>query len=162
MNALAEACALAAGKVANIYTDSAYSYGVCHLFGTVWKQKGFKKMDGSPIQHLAQITDLMTAIMLPTRLAIVKCQAHKKDNMSIMRGNNVADEAAKAAADSKQALMAPMVTVQPHITLDNIADMQNRAPPNEKNLWEERGVLTDTHGLWPSHEGLLVVPVSLV
>lgn len=32
LKALTEACMLAADKVANIYTDSAYAHGVCHLF----------------------------------------------------------------------------------------------------------------------------------
>lgn len=73
----------------------------------------------------------MTAMMLPKKLAIIKCQAHKKDGLNITKGNNAADEAAKMAANSTQAvlIMAPMVTVQPHVTLDNIADMQDRAPP---------------------------------
>lgn len=75
--------------------------------------------------------------MRPTRLAIVKCQAHRKDNMNITKGNNAADEAVKAAAGTRLAVLAPMVTVQPHITLDNVAEMQDRAPNNEKNLCKE-------------------------
>lgn len=90
----------------------------------------------------------MTAMMLPKRLAIIKCQAHKRNGLNIMQGNNAADEAAKTVAGSTVAVMAPMVTVQPHITLDNIADMQVRARPNEKRLWEESGAVTDALGLW--------------
>lgn len=115
--ALTEACTLAAESVANIYIDSAYVHGVCHLFCAVWKQRGFKKTDGPPIQHLTQITDLMAAMMLHSRLGIIKCQAHKKDNLNITKGNRAADEAAKAAHGSTQAVIAPMVTVQPHVTL---------------------------------------------
>ncbi len=54
------------------------THGVCHLFGAVWKQRGFKKSDGTPIQHAEQIGQLISAMMLPKRLAIIKCQAHKK------------------------------------------------------------------------------------
>lgn len=32
--------------------------------------------------------------MFPTRLAIIKCQAHRKGNEDVIRGNNAADEAA--------------------------------------------------------------------
>lgn len=85
----------------------------------VWKQRGFKKTDCTPILHLAQITDLMTAMMLPKRLAIVKCQAHGKENMSITKGNNAADEAAKTVAGSKMAIMAPVATIQPQVTLND-------------------------------------------
>lgn len=78
-----------------------------------------------PILHLAQITELMTAMMFPKKLAIVKCQAHKKDNTAITRGNNAANEAAKAAAaGSKMAIMALVVTIQPQLMLDYIAAMQ--------------------------------------
>lgn len=64
---------------------------VCHVFGAVWKQRGYKKSDGTPIQHHAQIVTLMTTLMYPRKLAIIKCQAHKK-------GNNAADEAAIKAS----------------------------------------------------------------
>lgn len=40
LRALTEACKLAKGKAANIYTDSAYAHGVCFLFGALWKQRG--------------------------------------------------------------------------------------------------------------------------
>lgn len=79
LKALIEACNLAAEQTANVYTNSAYAHGVCHLFGAVRRQRGFKKTDSSPIQHLSQITDLMMAMMQPKWLAIVKCQVHKKD-----------------------------------------------------------------------------------
>eukprot|EP00063_Salmo_salar_P006046 XP_013980881.1 PREDICTED: uncharacterized protein LOC106561442 [Salmo salar] len=98
LQALTAACVLGKGKTVNIYTDSAYAHGVCHLFGAVWKQRGFKKSDGTPIQHHAQIVKLMTALMYPRRLAIIKCQAHKKGNDFVIRGNNAADEAAKKAS----------------------------------------------------------------
>ena len=75
LKVLTEACK---NKVANIYTESAYANGVCHLFSAVWKQRGFKKSDGTPIQHGDQVTKLITAMMFPNKLAIIKCQAHKK------------------------------------------------------------------------------------
>ncbi len=61
LKALTAACQLAKGKTANIFTDSAYAHGVCHLFGAVWKQRGFKKSDGTPIQHDEQIGQLISA-----------------------------------------------------------------------------------------------------
>jgi len=48
-----------------VYTDSAYAHGVCHLFGAIWKMRGFKKTDGSPILHCDQIVELMSALLLP-------------------------------------------------------------------------------------------------
>ncbi len=59
----------------------AYFHGLCHLFGAVWKQIGFKKSDGNPIQHSEQICQLIYAMMIPKRLTIIKCQAHKKGQL---------------------------------------------------------------------------------
>lgn len=118
--------------------DSAYAHGVYHLFGAVWKQKGIKKTNVTSIQHMTEITNLMTAMMRPHKLAIIKCQAHKKGNDFMIKGNNVADKAAHEASGCSVAVMAPFITVEPHITLNDIAAMQDRAPPNEKLLWEHR------------------------
>ena len=76
LKALTRACELVSEEVADIYTDSAYAHGVCHLFGAIWKQRGFQKASGQPIQHKDQILNLITAMMKPKELAIIKCQAH--------------------------------------------------------------------------------------
>lgn len=76
----------AKNKVANVYTDSVYARGVCHLFGALLKQRGFKKTEGTPIQHLKQITDLISATMQPTKLVIIKCQVHRQGNDNIIKG----------------------------------------------------------------------------
>lgn len=77
--ALTQVCPLAKGKNATIYTNSLYPHGICHYFGSIWHQHGFKKTDGTSI-HLQQIKDLMAAMMQTKRLANVKCQAHRKDH----------------------------------------------------------------------------------
>ena len=76
---LTEACLMAENKRVTIYTDSAYAHNVCHLFGAVWKNRGFKKTDGSPIHHHEQIMKLLQAVMKPKEIAIAKCAAHKTD-----------------------------------------------------------------------------------
>ncbi len=85
LKVLTAACQLAKGQTAKMLMDSAYAHGVCHPFGTVWKQRGFKKSDGTPIQHGEQIGQLISAMMLPKRLAVIKCQAHKRDMFMSLR-----------------------------------------------------------------------------
>ncbi|XP_054648258.1 uncharacterized protein LOC129190003 isoform X1 [Dunckerocampus dactyliophorus] len=162
LKALTEACRMAKGKTANVYTDSAYAHGVCHLFGAVWKQRGYKKSDGSPIHHQKQIVDLISAMMQPTRLAVIKCQAHRKGNEDVVQGNNAADEAAKLASKSQVTVLAPLVSIEPVATPDDIVLMQQNAGLSEHSLWQQRGASKDEKGLWRSHEGLLVAPVSLL
>ncbi len=44
-------------------------------------------------------------MMLPKRLAVIKCQAHKKGNDYVNKGNNVADLEAKKASGCETAIL---------------------------------------------------------
>ena len=92
------ACCLAEGKRLNVYTDSPYAYGVCHINGRIWQQQGFHRADGMPVTQGAPISALLEAIHLPSALAIIKCPPHQKTDSLIAKGNNEADETAKRAA----------------------------------------------------------------
>ena len=164
--ALTEACTLAEGKRVTIYTDSSYAHNVCHLFGAIWKGRGFKKTDGSPIQHHAQILKLLHAMMKPKQIAIAKCAAHKTDASRVTRGNKMADETARAVAGAnkpgKVLLVTHEVELEEHITLRDIRLMQEEASMMDKHLWLARGASQDSTGLWRNHEGLVVAPPDLV
>lgn len=162
LKALTTACQLAKGLTANIYTDSAYAHGVCHLFGAVWKQRGFKKTDGSPIQHAEQISELISAMMQPKRLAIIKCQAHKKGNDFVIKGNNMADLEAKKASGCEVAVLTPVVLIEPQPQLDDIVRIQQQAGPYEQSMWHQRGAKKDSHDIWRTHEGQIVAPTALL
>ena len=164
--ALTQACLLAEGKRVTIYVDSAYAHSVCHLFAAVWKGRGFKKADGSPIQHHAQIMKLLDAVMKPKEIAIAKCAAHRSDTSRVTRGNNAADDAAKAAAGAdkpgKVLLVTHEIELEDNITLKDIMLMQNEANAVDKQLWQARGASQDATGLWRNHEGLVVAPPNLL
>ncbi|XP_036001791.1 protein NYNRIN-like [Fundulus heteroclitus] len=162
LKALTEACKLAKGKVANIFTDSAYAHGVCYLFAAVWKQRGFKRADGSPVLHQEQLKELIASMMLPSRLAVIKCNAHRKGNDLVIKGNNAADEAAKLASKCQMAILAPVVTLEPMVTPEDIILMQQEAGESEHSLWAQRGATMSENGLWRSQSGHLVAPVALL
>ena len=163
---LTEACLLAAGKRVTIYTDSAYAHNVCHLFGAVWKGRGFIKTDGSPIQHHAQIVKLLRAMMKPKGIAIAKCAAHKSDMSRVTQGNRAADEAAKAVTGACESGKVLLVThemeLEDKITIKDVILMQETAPALDKQLWVNRGASQDSTGLWRNHEGLVVAPPDLL
>uniref|UniRef100_A0A3B1IGT4 ribonuclease H n=1 Tax=Astyanax mexicanus TaxID=7994 RepID=A0A3B1IGT4_ASTMX len=163
---LTEACLMADGKRVTIFTDSAFCHGICHLFGAVWKSRGFRKTDGSPIQHCDQIVKLLHAMMKPKDIAIVKCAAHKKDMSKVSRGNNAADEAAKAVIGANTSgeifLVTHAVDLEDNVTLRDVALMQEAVPDVDKRLWQDRGATPDSTGLWRSHEGLIVAPSDLL
>ncbi|KAK0139730.1 Gag-Pol polyprotein [Merluccius polli] len=156
------ASAEGAGKIVNIYTDSAYAHGVCHLFGAVWKMRGFKKTDGSPIMHCDQIVELMLALLLPKQVAIIKCQAHKKGNDYVTKGNSAADEAAKGAANSCGLIQAVLTMPVASPTEDDVARMQEKAGVYEHNMWLKRGAVRTPTGLWRTHDGMLLAPTALL
>lgn len=63
--------------------------------------------------YAEQIVDLISAMMLPKRLAIIKCQAHKKGN-GFVKGNNIADLEAKKASGCHTAVLA-IVLIEPQL-----------------------------------------------
>ncbi len=109
--ALTRACTLASGSVANIYTDSRYAFGVIHDFGVIWQTRKFLTSAGSPIKHAGLVKDLMFAMKLPKKLAVIKVKAHLTTNTTEAKGNTLADVAAKQACF--------YATVQVYSTEDN-------------------------------------------
>lgn len=118
---------MAKNKTANVFTDSAYAHGVCHMYGAIWRQRGFKKTDSTPIQHQEQIIDLISTMMQLTKLAIIKCQAHRKGNDDVIRANNAADEAAKLVTKSEVTILTPVVSLEPVVTPEDIILIQQKA-----------------------------------
>lgn len=57
--------------------------------------------------------DLTSGMMQLKKLNILKCQAHRKGNGDIIRGNNAADEAAKFESQSQVAIFAQLVSLEP-------------------------------------------------
>ena len=124
--------------------------------------RGFKKTDGSPILHCDHIVELMSALLLPKRVAIIKCQAHRKGNDYITKGNNAADEAAKVASSSSRAVQAVLSIPEATPTEDDVVRMQEKAGVYEHNMWLKRGAVRTSTGLWRTHDGLLLAPTALL
>lgn len=141
--ALTEACKLAEGSSVTIYTDSRYAFGVVHDFGALWKHRNFLKSDGKPILHRHLINDLLTAILLPSQVAICKCSAHTGAADSVSRGNARADAAAKTAARLPLSHVDTLVTDTQdleHFSLpESVAAMQTHAAPQERQQWKTAG-----------------------
>ena len=98
-------------------------------------------------------------MMLPSKLAVIKCQARRKGNKIVSQGNNAAYEEAKTASKCQLAVLA---TLEPAVTPEDIILMQQAAGTKEQNVWTQRGATKNVKGLWRSHDGLLVAPVALL
>ncbi|XP_053066949.1 uncharacterized protein LOC113593324 isoform X2 [Acinonyx jubatus] len=64
--------------------------------------------EGRTIKNKQEILDLLTALWLPAKLAIIHYQGHQKTDNVVARGNRKADQAAKAVALTS----VPTMTIQ--------------------------------------------------
>ena len=83
---------LGAGKWLNIYTDSRYAFATAHIHGAIYQERGWLLMaEGRTIQNKQEILNLLTALWLPAKLAIIHGQRHQKTDNPVARGNRKAD-----------------------------------------------------------------------
>ena len=137
--ALTEALKLAEGKRVNIYTDSRYAFTMAHVHGTIYQKQGLLTSGGQKIKNAPQILDLLAAIWMPEKVAIIHCRAHDP----VMRGNNLADaKARKTAAKSVGTetaltlLLIPPTLSEPVYTQKDLhLATQLQAKPNIPGGW---------------------------
>ncbi|KAM4907850.1 uncharacterized protein FYW23_008932 [Sylvia borin] len=96
--ALARALILSQGKRMNIWTDSKYAFGVVHVHGALWKERGLLNSQGSLIKHREEVKVLLEAIHRPQAVAVMHVRGHQNEEGKIFQGNRLADQAAKKAA----------------------------------------------------------------
>ncbi|XP_041435007.1 uncharacterized protein LOC121399137 [Xenopus laevis] len=141
LKALTAACKLAAGKTANIFSDSRYAQGVALDFGTIWKIRGFLTATGSPIKNSQSVADLMDALTLPKQVALLKVKAHGRLTSPEAIGNHLADTTAKEIAVTPLAdppaiaMSAPLLQVTFLDSIDKLKLCQTSAPTDEINGW---------------------------
>uniref|UniRef100_UPI00398EF7C7 uncharacterized protein isoform X1 n=1 Tax=Pristiophorus japonicus TaxID=55135 RepID=UPI00398EF7C7 len=151
LRALSEACRIAEGQTANVYTDSRYAFGVAHKFGLLWRKRGFITAAGTPIRNGKEVRDLLEAIQLPQEVSILKCKAHTKKNTTEAQGNALADQAAKDAASQGVPPEEPtqMCRLKALRTLTrDLQTMQGECSREEKWTWIEAGIKLCEDGVW--------------
>lgn len=114
--------------------------------------------------HGDQIKKLLTAMMKPKALAIIKCAAHQKDDSVVTLGNAAADKAAKSAASAGEKAIMDVhdIEAEEPITFKDLSRLQDEVTQAESQLWVQRGAVRDSEGVWRNHEGLLVAPSCLL
>ncbi|KAK3544163.1 hypothetical protein QTP86_003942 [Hemibagrus guttatus] len=107
-------------------------------------------------------------MMLPGKLAIVKCKAHKSDGEWVSKGNAAADEVAKRAAVGGTCVKVMVQAGEldeerSQVTLADVRTLQEIATVEEKELWKKRGAVLDLRsGMWRSCDGVFVAPLSFL
>uniref|UniRef100_A0A669CE02 Gypsy retrotransposon integrase-like protein 1 n=1 Tax=Oreochromis niloticus TaxID=8128 RepID=A0A669CE02_ORENI len=157
LTAVIRACQLHEGQDINIHTDSQYVFAAVHHFARIWQNTGMITSTGNPVQHGNLLKALLEVITLPKRLALCKCAAHQKDNSEVTKGNNFADQAAKAAA--QQTIDTLMSESSMQIPLDVLKTEQKAAPTVEQKKWLKCGAQLENDLM--TCKGKPILPKSL-
>ena len=96
--ALTKALQLRKDKKLNIITNSRYAFATAHIHGAIYRERGLLKAEGKTIKNKEEIKTLLTALWLPKKLVIIHCPGHQKSDTLTSKGNNLADRAARDAA----------------------------------------------------------------
>ena len=162
--ALTRACLIAENKAVTIYTDSKYAFSVAHDFSKIWENRGFVTTAGKPIQHAELVKELLSALMLPAQIAIVKCAGHSKADSDVAKGNNLADKYAKDAAINapfppwlNTVVIAAQIS-DPPFTINDLITFQKQALDAEVRLWKKKGCHQDIDNLWKFRDNRIVLP----
>lgn len=135
-------------QTVNIYTDSAYVCTIIHVALSEWLRTDFKTATGHPISHCDDVIELYEALMLPTKVAVIKCKGHSRSQDRVSQGNDAADKTAKETAGYEpQTQTQAVVTSEQELgnkdifPQDNadIEQWQQSASPEEKTMWIEKG-----------------------
>ncbi|KAK1342249.1 hypothetical protein QTO34_015005 [Cnephaeus nilssonii] len=155
--ALTKALTLGVGRRLNIYTDSRYAFATAHVHGAIYHERGLLTAEGQTIKNKQEILNLLSALWLPTKLAIIHCQGHQKADDPVARGNRRADQTAKAVALSPIPTMAlqlpdpgdPVLPVQPGYSLEELQRIRKLSQAQEEKGW------------WYTPQGELILPDQL-
>ncbi|KAM6228453.1 uncharacterized protein M6G45_016631 [Spheniscus humboldti] len=157
LTALTRALELSEGKKVNIWTDSKYVFGVVHVHGVLWKERGLLSSQGMSIKYQEEILKLIQAVQKPIKVAIMHCKAHQLGNTKEIIGNKLADRTARRIAkrDAFQMALIPIKTI---------------ALPREKPKFSEEdeklGKLLNAKknlaGWWITLQGQVVVPLLVM
>ncbi len=101
--------------------------------------------------------DLMFAMKIPKKLAVIKVKAHLTTNTTEAKGNALADVAAKQACS--YALYKCVQVVQHRRQFwppESIIDLYKDVPLYEAWTWLDKGATVDSSGCWTKGENMLL------
>ncbi|XP_054653791.1 ribonuclease H-like [Dunckerocampus dactyliophorus] len=155
LRALVLALCHASGAAATVFSDSAYAVSAACCDLPEWRRCGYMTARGQPIAHREIVEQLAEALLLPSRVAIVKTAGHSKAETLQARGNAAADLAAKAAAgylssSSVSIFLASVASappLAPPLSLELLRAHQASASPEERSFWLSHGARRTSDGL---------------
>ncbi|RLV63093.1 hypothetical protein DV515_00018626, partial [Chloebia gouldiae] len=153
---LTRALILSTGWKVNIWTDLKYAFGVVHIHGALWRERGLLSSQGTAIKHQEEVVALLDAVHKPEQVAVMHVRGHQKEDGKIFRGNRLADAAAREAAQQVWTQMALIPT------RTNPANPYLQQPPRYSREDEKLAALLKANknatGWYVTNTGQVVVP----
>ncbi|XP_039174653.1 protein NYNRIN-like [Crotalus tigris] len=140
-----------------IYTDSKYAFGVVQTFGKIWKERGYVTSQGKDLIHQQLVEEVLSALVLPHRIAVVHLRAHQKGEEIEKKGNRLADQEAKEAGMSE-------IIEQIKLMIPHVAKIKEIPTFNEKeeDKIKKIGGIKDKEGKWWLPDGRQILNYPLM
>ncbi|XP_050842263.1 uncharacterized protein LOC127060962 [Serinus canaria] len=157
---LTRALVLSTGTKVNIWTDSKYAFGVIHVHGALWKERGLLSSQGTSIKYKEEILALLEAVHRPKKVAVMHVRGHRKEEGKIYQGNDLADVTARKVAREVWTQMALIpVKVSP------VNPYLNQAPKytiDDEKLAMLLNAQKNMTGWYVTTTGQVVVPAKIM
>ncbi|XP_050170131.1 uncharacterized protein LOC126639415 [Myiozetetes cayanensis] len=158
--ALVRALILSQGRRVNIWTDSKYAFGVVHVHGALWKERGLLTSQGSAIKHREEVLQLLEAIHRPSAVAIMHVKGHQTNSEPESQGNRLADQAARRAATETWTQMALLPT-RDNPAAAHMEEKPHYAPEDEK-LAQMMEAKKNVKGWYITPTGQVILPIRIM
>ena len=122
------------------------------LFG---KREGLLSTQGNGIKHATQIQELLESVQKPTEIAIMHCKAHQTGGTIPELGNQLADRAAKEAAEKDILALIPKKEII-------LPDIPPRYDKKDINLIGKLKAKKQLNGWAVMPTGQVIIPSSLM
>ncbi|RMB89576.1 hypothetical protein DUI87_34044 [Hirundo rustica rustica] len=151
---------LSSGKKVNIWTDSKYAFGVVHIHGALWKERGLLNSQGTAIKYRTEILALLDAVHQPEKVAVMHVRGHQKEEGKIYQGNRLADITARRVSKEVWTQMALIPTkvspVTPHLI------QEPKYSPDDEKLASLLLAQKNATGWYVTSMGQVVVPTRIM
>lgn len=102
------------------------------------------------------MSKLLSAIQLPSAIAVIHCKAHQKDNSQVTKGNQYADLTAKWVATQP----LPINTIAPAVNTE--IPYKDFLEEGEAEQWGRKFEAVYREGFWRVSDGSPIAPCHLL
>jgi hypothetical protein len=93
-------------------------FATLHMNGAIYKEKGLLTARGEEIKNKEEIFQLLEAVLEQSQVAVIHCSSHQRGTDGVIRGNCLAEQAAKRVAKELSSLDVPKQIIKLLLALE--------------------------------------------